>query len=249
MLDCDPQAPPLTPDGRRVLIQEGVEPATHEVMNPRALQSWPWEYQLRVATMAGIVHSWQDEPVPPPPPPDPPDPYLVWRISGDIVLHEPLPSASHVSSALGEAGEFSVHLVCTPEIDNETGPARIVTISNGPVDRNLTISQKANHLEVRLRTIDSDDNGKPYMVVRDVFVPGEQVEITVIHQGRDTVIQDAIYINNILALDRESSPLSWDPGFPLLLGDELGGNGDGVRTWNGHIELVEIRSQAYRPLP
>ena len=68
------------------------------------------------------------------------------------------------------AKAFTISLTAETNSNQQTGPARILSLSNGPFQRNLTIGQKGSHLSLRLRTPITKENGqRPEFFVPNVF--------------------------------------------------------------------------------
>ena len=68
------------------------------------------------------------------------------------------------------AEAFTISFTVKTASDEQSGPARILSISKGPYYRNLTIGQKGSHLSLRLRTPITKENGqRPEFVVPNVF--------------------------------------------------------------------------------
>jgi glycopeptide antibiotics resistance protein len=91
-------------------------------------------------------------------------------------------SASALSRRVREANAFTLRVMCATDDTNEyrDGPARIVSNSVNPFQRNFTIGQEREDLVVRLRTPETGDNGSHFetrapgvfstTAVRDVLV-------------------------------------------------------------------------------
>ena len=52
----------------------------------------------------------------------------------------------------------------TPAQEVQSGPARIVTLSQDHVNRNFTLGQEEDAYELRLRTTETSDNGLPSLI-------------------------------------------------------------------------------------
>jgi hypothetical protein len=139
------------------------------------------------------------------------------------------------------AQELEVELQVRPLAREQTGPARIMTLSLNPDRRNLTIGQQGADLILRLRTPASDLNGTvndaPVASIPDVFRSGKWSTIGLrIEPG-----QLELSVNGELAA-RRSLPAhpfaSWNPSFPLALGNELTND----RPWLGEIRRAVVRA-------
>jgi len=91
------------------------------------------------------------------------------KLGADAWLISPGPVAG-VSRALDESSEFTLIVDAAARDLVQGGPARLVSISNGPTTRNLTIGQEGADLVVRMRTwLFGPDGSVPELVVPDVF--------------------------------------------------------------------------------
>ncbi|HQX50997.1 MAG TPA: hypothetical protein PLR25_13880, partial [Planctomycetaceae bacterium] len=70
-------------------------------------------------------------------------------------------SARKVVDALKQSNALSLEAWVTPATTDQTGPARIVSLSANPSFRNFTLGQDTDHFDVRLRTTKTDANGNP----------------------------------------------------------------------------------------
>lgn len=92
--------------------------------------------------------------------------------------------ASQLVHALKASNHFSLHTVVTSLDTAQSGPARIISISQNPYQRNFTIGQDARDLVVRLRTPFTGENGmRPELVVPDAFDGREKLNLVVTYDG------------------------------------------------------------------
>jgi hypothetical protein len=118
---------------------------------------------------------------------------------------------------------------------DQRGPARIVTVSRGVLERNLTVAQERDALVVRLRRAGSDANGFPQMVVPEVFLAGQwrTVEVEVADRRlRVRVDGDQVRAR---ALGRHGIAW-WDPQMDVLLGNETTLD----RGWSGSLRTATV---------
>lgn len=92
--------------------------------------------------------------------------------------------ATAVTSALARTSEFTVLIeAATTDLD-QGGPARLLSVSGGVLDRNLTVGQEQTDLVLRMRTPLLGRNGTdPALVVPDVFTDTEVHDIVVRFDG------------------------------------------------------------------
>ena len=134
-------------------------------------------------------------------------PELTWRgnaddpvistegvfLSGSQWLESREP-ARRLVQALKASNHFSLHAVVASLDTAQYGPARIVSISQNPYQRNFTLGQDARDLIVRLRTPFTGENGmRPELVVPDVFLGSEKLNLVVTYDGATL----DIFINDI----------------------------------------------------
>ena len=94
-------------------------------------------------------------------------------------------SASYINSQLRKTSEFSLSVIVATNRIQQTGPARIISISADTFHRNLTLGQEGSNLAFRLRTpITGDNGGEPEFIIPDVFKDHNlhQILVTFAHQ-------------------------------------------------------------------
>jgi VanZ family protein len=139
-----------------------------------------------------------------------------------------------------EAETLDVALQVRPRATDQTGPARILTISQDAYRRNLTLAQDGDDLALRLRSEDTDGNGtrdgKPVAQLSDVLHAGEWVAIDLrLRPGRLTIAIDGV--PQLSAALPPAVMATWNPSFGLALGNEMTCD----RPWLGDIRNVAIR--------
>jgi VanZ like family len=161
------------------------------------------------------------------------------RFAGFGIARTPAPP--ELVSAAMRAQEFEVQLQVRPLAAEQTGPARIMTLSLDPRLRNFTIGQDDADLILRLRTSGSDLNGTlddaPIARIPEVFRTMRWVAIGLrIEPGELELSVDG----EVAA--RQSLPRdpfeTWDPTYPFALGNELTNN----RPWLGEIRQAVVRA-------
>ena len=129
--------------------------------------------------------------------------------------------------------------IAVDDID-QIGPARIVTFSLDPYQRNFTLGQQSDSLILRLRTTASDENGVyPHFRANKVFGPGKKQHITVSYDGN----LEKLYVDGKLgeiSSALEGTFSNWDPKAFFVLGNEYTGD----RLWHGKIYLVALYNRA-----
>ncbi len=134
-------------------------------------------------------------------------PELIWQRTplspindGKVVLDKdswlisevpPVSAIQHIR----ETSEFSLIATVASAEPMQSGPARIVSLSNGTSERNFTIGQQDDDLIIRLRTPISGVNGAaPEMTVPDVFAIPDQKRRLLITYNRPTI---TVYVDTI----------------------------------------------------
>ncbi|WP_145202627.1 hypothetical protein [Planctomycetes bacterium Poly30] len=132
-----------------------------------------------------------------------------------------------------ESRELDVALELRTDRAEQSGPARIVTLSGGSLVRNFTVAQKGPDLVVRARREGSDANGMAPLKVDGVFAVPQDLRLEV--RFREHLIE--ILVDGEPRF-REKVATSvfedWDPTYRLALGDEV----DGARGWEGELHTA-----------
>jgi hypothetical protein len=89
-----------------------------------------------------------------------------WLKDGGLAVRAPVLIASNgpataLTDAITRSQAITIEAWVKPVDYAQAGPARIVTLSQDPVRRNLTLGQQGDGYEVRLRTTTTSDNGLP----------------------------------------------------------------------------------------
>ena len=118
--------------------------------------------------------------------------------------------ARKLVTALSAGATFSAEIRCRTDDIAQVGPARVVSFSRDPLERNFTIGQEEGTLVLRLRTPSNGPNG----TVRpgewpDVFTDDESHHlVTTYAAGRMRAFRDGV------VLPPDGQPLVWNtPGF------------------------------------
>ncbi len=140
--------------------------------------------------------------------------------------------------ACRKSGQLTVAAVVCTTRREQSGPARIVTFSRDPSNRNFTLGQDGKNLVLRLRTPQTGPNGvKPQLTLTPLPL-NRPVHVAVTYQPGVTVC----YVNGRQALKTGSVRgdfRNWEE-CQLLFGDEATGD----RDWKGRLDGVSIYSRA-----
>ena len=89
-----------------------------------------------------------------------------------------------VSQALSTTSQFTLGLTAASGNLAQDGPARLMSISGDPYQRNLTVGQEGTALVLRFRTPLTGENGRtPELIIPGVFTDGAMREILVTYDG------------------------------------------------------------------
>ena len=169
------------------------------------------------------------------------------RFDTPTLVTAPRPATS-LNQTIMAAGAVSFEAWLTPATTNQSGPARIVSLSADPANRNLTLSHgqwgslPADVINVRLRTSTQDLNGQPDLVSPAGSLTGGRQHVV---YTRDNLGTARIYLDGSLAATgtADGDLGNWNPAYPL----GLGGEADGTRNWLGDLHLAAVYSRALDP--
>ncbi|MBD2295356.1 VanZ family protein [Anabaena sphaerica FACHB-251] len=103
-------------------------------------------------------------------------------------------SVKNLNQRISQKSEFTLFANLATENTQQTGPARIISISGSYLRRNLTLSQQGNYLDLRLRTPLTGENGADLqLMIPKVFTDNKFHQI-IITYSRGTV---QVYIDKV----------------------------------------------------
>jgi VanZ like family len=178
-----------------------------------SLQPFAWRFPVHILNGATPIAGGWSFPIP------------------GVVVAEPR-HAWLKSAKRAESLELSLEL--RPQSSAQSGPARILTISDDIYSRNLMLAQDGDDLVLRLRSEDTSSNGvldgRPVARVENVLQAGRWVGIDIgIHPGRLTIAIDGR--QELEAVLPPAVLATWNSSFGLALGNEMTCN----RPWLGEI--------------
>jgi hypothetical protein len=145
-----------------------------------------------------------------------------------------------VLAAMAAGQGFGVDAWVISNADAQSGPARILGSSQDVDHRNFMLGQEHDQLALRLRTDRTNANGTPGLRIPKVFSRGSLRHLLVAYDG--AVLR--VWVDGALAAESHEPGGTldvWDPGNPLLLGNET----NGTRPWLGRILRIALYA---RPL-
>lgn len=169
-----------------------------------------------------------------------------------IELESAGPATKIYDAIAGPSGtnELTVEVLIRPADLIQTGPARILTMSDGNSNRNFTLGQTGNDVNFRLRTTTNNNNGNnPDVQVNNVLT-GEIQRLSATRSADGTI---RVYIDGGVVTEvMPPDPLpmdgnyiggdlsNWEDDFAIAFGDEFSFE----RPWNGSIYQAAIYSRA-----
>ena len=148
-------------------------------------------------------------------------------------------AATKIRQACQASNEITLEAWVEPVNTTQDGPARVVTLSSGPCDRNFTLGQHGDGYHIRLRTTATSDNGLPAAIT-----PGGTVKTDLTHvvYTRAANGEVRVYIDGI---ERAANTLSgnlsnWNSTYRLSLANETSLD----RAWRGSLHLVAAYARA-----
>lgn len=181
------------------------------------------------------------------------DPGAVAWTGGSLELQTPTilrsaGPATKIIEAAAAANEVTVEAWVTPASTTQSGPARVVSVSDGIGDRNVTLGQggpegtPGDHWVGRLRTTETSANGLPSVATP---VGTATAALTHVIYTRDASGAVSLYVDGVVQANGTVAGdlSSWDPSYGLLIGDEVGGG----RHWLGSLHLVAVYGRALSP--
>ncbi len=141
--------------------------------------------------------------------------------------------------ALKQSQAVTLEAWVTPLDTVQSGPARIITLSNGIGARNFTLGQESDSFDVRLRTTKTDGNGMPSLSSRSGTVVAGPAHVVFTRQGSG---ETTIYVDGRkVGSDQAAGDFgNWDDDFQLAVANELSGD----RAWLGTLHLAAIYDRA-----
>lgn len=167
-----------------------------------------------------------------------------WLKDGGLAVVRPTiikssSAATKLSNAIKKSNAFTLEAWVRPDKPDQTGPARIATLSDGTAHRNLTLGQSGSVYDMRLRTTNTNQNGLPsFQSDQDSAV----VALTHVVMTRASNGVSKLYVNGIKQDRRDdgSNLTGWNNKYLFALANELSEN----RAWTGTYYSVAIYDYA-----
>lgn len=147
--------------------------------------------------------------------------------------------AKKLIDAIKQTNALSIEAWVKPLDDQQAGPARIVSLSMDPSNRNFTLGQDKKRFDVRLRTTSTDNNGQPSTAGPDNVLGGKATHVCYTWSADG---QATLYINQepVASQVIKGTLENWGTDFRLAVANEVTGD----RPWLGELQLVAIYHRA-----
>ena len=159
------------------------------------------------------------------------------EVLGKTLIRSDKPAAK-VFNAVRRSGEITIEAWVRPANAKQDGPARMVTLSGGSSERNLTLGQEGDKVDVRLRTTKTSGNGIP-----SLNSPGRSLapRLTHIVYTRNRGGRARLFLNGKQQAEKRvpGAMANWNGKYRLALANEFSSE----RPWLGTFHLVAIYSR------
>ena len=159
------------------------------------------------------------------------------EVRGKTLIRSDKPAAK-VFNAVRRSGEITIEAWVRPANAKQDGPARMVTLSGGSSERNFTLGQEGDKVDVRLRTTKTSGNGIP-----SLNSPGRSLapRLTHIVYTRNRGGRARLFLNGKQQVEKRvlGAMANWNGKYRLALANELSSE----RPWLGTFHLVAIYSR------
>jgi hypothetical protein len=159
-------------------------------------------------------------------------------VTGSTVIQS-VGNGDKLTDAIRRTNALSIEAWLTPADAAQKGPARIISLSKNPSERNVTLGQEADRFDLRLRTTETSTNGIPStQTPRRLARP----ELTHVIATRSQNGQVVLYVNGKRTATGKAAgqTSNWNRGHQLILANEVTGD----RAWRGRLHLVAAYSRA-----
>ncbi|MDT8383704.1 MAG: LamG domain-containing protein [Gammaproteobacteria bacterium] len=155
------------------------------------------------------------------------------------------------------SGEYSIEAWVVPANVTQgdaDDPARIISYSAGPDERNFTLGQAEYRYSFMNRSTSTDDNGEAALLTddgdEDLQATQQHVVVTFSPATGRKVYVNGVDVSTVGADAGSTDPVmpagslsNWDNTFAFILGNEASNN----RPWAGKLRLVAIHDRAMTP--
>ena len=166
-----------------------------------------------------------------------------WTSGGleiqSATIIESATAATKISNAISNSNEITLEAWVQPGNSSQSGPARIMTVSQNSSNRNFTLGQDGSNYDARLRTTNTSNNGTPSVSANPLFTSSLQ---HVVYTWDATSDVERLYIDGQeeYAGYRYGSSTNWNSSYFFAIGNELSQD----RPWLGEIKLAAVYDKA-----
>ena len=158
-------------------------------------------------------------------------------ITSNLIIQCAGPAAK-LHAEIVKSQAFTFEIWCKPANTTQHGPARMVSYSIDTGNRNFTIGQQADSINLRLRTTLTDPQGEPSVNSGQLVTTNEShYMVTYTAGGLERLHKNGV---EIVAETRGGDLSNWDASYPLLIANEA----TGIRPWLGEVYMVAIYNRA-----
>ncbi len=164
------------------------------------------------------------------------------KITGNAIISSG-PKSADLINAISSTGEITLEAWIKSSDPEQSGPARIITLSADNDNWAATIGQTGDasgfDYKVRLKTTATSQNGLPESSTNDKY---QDLNLQHVVFTRDNAGNEKIYVNGTerFSGSRSGDFSSWGDNYQLALANELTGN----RPWKGTYFLVAVYNRA-----
>ncbi len=163
------------------------------------------------------------------------------EVRGKTLISSDKP-ATRLFRAVRQSGEITIEAWVRPANVKQAGPARIVTLSGNSSERNFTLGQDGDKVDMRLRTMKTTGNGIPSLSTRTRSLT---TKLTHVVYTRNRGGRARLFINGKLQVEKRiaGATTNWNGNYRLGLANEVSRD----RPWLGTFNLVAIYSRDLSP--
>ena len=147
--------------------------------------------------------------------------------------------ATKVINAVKASREITIEAWITPANTTQTGPARIVGVSDGSFSANFNLGQNLTRYDAKLRTTSTNLTGNP-----STATPAGTVATTLTHvvYTRTSNRAARLYVDGVLTASRTTGGTmsNWNASYPLAIANTM----NDTKPWLGKLDLVAVYSKA-----
>jgi hypothetical protein len=159
------------------------------------------------------------------------------EVRGKTLIHSDKP-ATKIFNAVRRSGEITIEVWVRPANPKQDGPARMVTLSGGSSQRNFTLGQEGDKVDVRMRTTQTSGNGIPSLKSPSRSLASRLTHI-VYTRNRGGLAR--LFLNGKQQAEKRVAGMTanWNARYQLALANELSSD----RPWLGTFHLVAVYSR------